>query len=441
MMEALHMRRRTLTHLRSLPALLVLHCGGDPQAPPADMAAPARRTLDKGLKWRGDNQARLDAMLAAQGSASAGYDPARRPLAIFDWDNTVIKNDAGDSTFYYLLKNSKVLQPPAKNWRLTSPYLSADAVTALKAACDALADPGQPLPTATDDRCATELISIYDSGSTTGKKAAFASWNYRRMEPAYAWLAQLLAGYTPEQVAAFAAAARMENLSNAVGAQQKIGTYGSVNHYARYYDQQKDLIGALQANGFDVWVVSASPQVVVEQWLDTVGVAKDHLIGIRSVVVNGKYTADLQGCGDVPDGSNDGMGKVTGNSMITYIEGKRCWINKIIHGDAGATAIDQRPAAQRHVFAAGDSDTDVEFLKDATVLKLVLNRNKKELMCHAYNNAGGHWLINPMFLDPRPQQASVYACATSACKSAAGQGVPCTSEDGKPIADQMDTVF
>lgn len=438
------MRTRLFRATLLLPLLSSLHCGKETPPPAADMASPARRALDPSLKWHGDNRTRLDAMITALGRASPGYDASKRPLALFDWDNTVIKNDVGDATFYYMLRYSKVLQPPGKNWRLTSPFLSADAVTALKAACDALAEPGRPLPTATqagDERCATELLSIYDSGATTGKKPAFEKWNYRRMEPAYAWLAQLLAGYTPEQAAAIAVGARSENLDNAVGALQKIGTYGMMNHYVRYYDQVKDLIGALQANGFDVWVVSASPQVVVEQWVDGVGIPRERVIGIRSVVKDGKYTYDLQGCGDVPDGSNDGMGGVTGNGMITYIEGKRCWINKVIYGDRTAAALDRRPAELRHAFAAGDSDTDVEFLKDATALKLVLNRNKKELMCNAYGNAGGRWLINPMFIEPKGQQAAPYPCATTACKSAAGQSVPCQDEDGKTIPDQVDKVF
>lgn len=93
------------------------------------------------------------------------------------------------------------------------------------------------------------------------------------------------------------------------------------------------------------------------------------------------------------------------------------------------------------MFAAGDSDTDVEFLKDATALKLVLNRNKKELMCNPYGNAGGTWLINPMFIAPRAQMAGTYACSTSACKDAAGKSGPCSDENGKVIPDHTDTVF
>lgn len=59
--------------------------------------------------------------------------------------------------------------------------------------------------------------------------------------------------------------------------------------------------------------------------------------------------------------------------MISYIEGKRCWVNKVIYGDQSKHAIDRRPENKRQVFGAGDSDTDIEFLRDAK-FKLVARR-------------------------------------------------------------------
>ena len=139
---------------------------------------------------------------------------------------------------------------------------------------------------------------------------------------------------------------------------------------------------------------------------------------------------------------NDGMGNAVGNSMITYIDGKRCFINKVIYGDQGPSAvIENSDIKKRPVFGAGDSDTDVVFLRDATQLKLVINRNKKELMCNAYGNSGNKWIINPMFIQPRAQQATPYACSVNACKDPAGAGIPCLDEAGKPIPDQNDTVY
>jgi hypothetical protein len=156
----------------------------------------------------------------------------------------------------------------------------------------------------------------------------------------------------------------------------------------------------------------------------------------------GKTTSNLQGCGSVPEGTNDGAGKVTGNTMITYLEGKRCWMNQEIFKVTGAEAEQvQSDMATRPVFGAGDSDTDASFLQDATVLKLAINRNKNELMCNAYGNAGGKWIVNPMFISPKGQFMAGYACSKDACKDKDGNKVACVDETGKVIPDQVDSVF
>ena len=397
--------------------------------------------LDAKLPWYGQNRAALDAMIDDHGVNGAGYDAARKPVAVFDWDNTVIKNDVGDLTTFWLLNHDKILQPPSKSWAFTSGYLSADARMALNAACDALAAPGMPLPTSTNAPCADEIFSVYYNGATTGGKAAFAGWDYRRMEPSYAWAAQLQAGHTPAEIAGFAQSAITAGLAADEGATQMVGTQ-TANAYVRIYDQIRDLVGVLRKNGFDVWVVSASPQYFVEPFAAMLDIPGDHVVGIRMLLEGGKLTSNIQGCGPVADGTNDGKGNVTGNSLITYIDGKRCWVNKAIYGDATANAINQSPdKAKRIVFGAGDSDTDVSFLRDATALKLVLNRNKSELMCNAYGNHGKSWIVNPMFIAPKGQQAAAYPCSMTACKSMNGVGGPCMDEGGAVIPDQADTVF
>ena len=199
----------------------------------------------------------------------------------------------------------------------------------------------------------------------------------------------------------------------------------------------------MQQNGFELWVVSASPQHVVEPFAAMVNVAADHVVGIRQVpAMDGRLTSNIAGCGPVPDGTNDGAGNFTGNSMITYIDGKRCWVNKVIYGDAGPTALDRNPdLTKRPAFAAGDSDTDVSFVQDATAMKLVLNRNKKEIMCNAYRDYGGIWLINPMFIAPKGQLVSGYTCSTTGCKDESGGASPCLDEAGDVIPDQADNVY
>ncbi len=436
------------TLLLAIPA-----CGGDDGDVPADPDAEIEQptpdaepeepdpdampeptcdavALDTSLSWYGTNRATLQGWIDAKGCAANDFDPDDPPVAVFDWDNTMIKGDVGDAITFWMIKNAKIKQPPSHDWHQTSPFLTDDATAALTAACGTTVLDGATLPTDTNTGCANEILSIYIEGKTTGNLAAFAGWNYRRIEPAYAWTAQLLAGYTEAQIRGFANAAIEQHLASDIDATQTVGTR-TVAGWFRVYEQQQDLVHALQTAGFDVWIVTASPQLVVQEFAERVGVANDHVIGIRSLLdVDSKLTYDFAGCGPVADGDN---------TMITYIEGKRCWVNKVIYGDATATAIDRRADGQRHTFAAGDSDTDADFVRDAEY-KLVLNRNKKELMCLAYDGLGESWLINPMFIQPKPM-APTYTCSTTACKNAAGTGGPCLDDDGNTIADQVDSVY
>ncbi|MCX5389646.1 HAD family phosphatase [Streptomyces sp. NBC_00094] len=272
---------------------------------------------------------------------------------------------------------------------------------------------------------------MYGGGATTGGEPAFDGFDRRRTEPQYAWLAQLLRGWTTRQVESFAAAARTENLAAPQGSTQQVGT-DRVTGWVRYYEQQRDLIRTLKAAGFDVWIVSASPEPVVDVWAKGVGVDPSHTIGIRNTTEHGRLTAHFKGCGTVRDGEDE---------MITYIDGKRCWINQEILGVRGPAAERVQPASRRQVFAAGDSDTDISFLRDATGLRLVLNRNKNELMCRAYENGDGRWIVNPMFIEPKKRKATPYPCATTGYTAGDGTPQPVRRPDGTVIPDQQDTLF
>ena len=404
-------------------------------APDAPVATCTPSALRTDLAWYGTNREDLTAWLATRGCTSAGYNAAQKPVALFDWDNTVGKNDFGDAITFYMIKEGKVLQPPAQDWKQTSQYMTDAAAAALTAACGTTVAAGQPLPTNTNTACADEMLSIYIGGVTsaaapTPGAAAFAGHNYRYLEPTYAWTAQLMAGYTHTEIQQFATAAIGPQLTAAVDSVQTVGTRTTLNGWLRVYDQVKDLIAVTQSYGYDVWIITASPQDVIQTFSPMVGIPADHVIGIRSKTdANGKLTYRFEGCGTVADDTQ---------SMIPYIQGKRCWVNKVVYGDTTAAAMQRRPDGMRQVFAAGDSDTDIEFLRDAQY-RLVINRGKKELMCHAYYNSFDRWRVNPMFIQPRAA-GSTYPCSTTACKNEAGVAGPCRDDAGNIIPDMPDTV-
>jgi hypothetical protein len=125
---------------------------------------------------------------------------------------------------------------------------------------------------------------------------------------------------------------------------------------------------------------------------------------------------------------------------MPYIDGKRCFINKEILGIAEG-ALRRAPRARRQVLAAGDATTDVTMVRDATGVHVVLNRNQPEIMCHAYADQDGRWVVNPMFIEPLPRLAEPYPCSTSGFVDRRGEEGPVIGEDGRPIPDQRDTIF
>jgi phosphoserine phosphatase len=402
----------------------------------AEQAHPHDPLRRRGLRWRrspGHARRGRDAGCAdSAGCQSPTYDKNHRPVALFDWDNTISKNDFGDAITYWFIAKGKVRQPPNKDWKQTNPYLSDAAVAALTAACGITTNPGDPLPmpSATNHDCADEMLSIYDNEKTRAGADAFdySMVNSRRLEPAYAWTQQLMAGYTHAEVQAEVQAMLAQELAASEGTTQTIGTTEE-NGWLRIYDQMKDLVHALQTRGYDVWIISASPQDVIGTAAQMIDVPFDHVIGIRSMTdANGKLLYTFEGCGDVADGQAE---------LIPYIQGKRCFVNKVIWGDT-TNAFRRRPDGQRQVFAAGDSDSDVEFLRDATY-KLVINRNKADLMCHAYYDENDSWLVNPMFIEPKSMKSSPYACSGAFVDEHGGAG-PSRDEGGNVIPDQADTV-
>ena len=396
---------------------------------PCGALVPAAITDD--VAWYGTNRATLTGWLDAGGCKRPGYDKTHKPVVMFDWDNTISKNDFGDAITFWFIANDKVLQPPNQDWKTTSQFMTDAGAAALTAACGTTVAAGQPLPTSTNTACADEMLSMYNDEVTRGGAPAWAGANLRRNEPAYAWTAQLMAGYTHAEVAAFTVAATTPQLAAAMGATQTIGTTTGLNGWLRLYDQQKSLIAAATSRGFDVWIITASPQDVIGAMAPMVGIPTDHVVGIRSLTdANGKLTYRFEGCGPVPDGEA---------SMIPTIDGKRCWINKGVFGDTTATAIERRPDGERQYMSVADTDSDLEHLRDATY-KLVINRNKPDVMCHAYYDEHTSWIVNPMFINPKPQHAP-YPCSTGAFHDENGLPGPSRDEGGNIIPDQVDAVY
>ena len=446
---------RSALALLGLAALAGTATAAPAAAQPAD-PAPARPAtagtsthahcpqLSRHLRWYGQNRAHLQTVIDERGlcggrsaGRAGGTGPAdaaarhgARPVAAFDWDNTVVKNDTTDATLAWALKHDKILRPA--HWRDTSKWLTPAADRALTEACGTDVPVGSPLPTSHNTRCTDEIFEIRAESQTMHGDPAFAgSWNHRRTKPPYAWVAQVFAGHTPAQLNSYAGKARRQALAAPVGSEQKVGTH-TIPGYVRYYPQQRNLIRTLQRAGFDVYIVSAGVKPFADAWSRGVGIDSAHTVAIRSVLKDGKVTPRTEGCGGEPAG----MGEA-----IPYIDGKRCWINKDIYGVHGPAAWHRQDPAHRIALGGGDADTDVTFVRDATSGHLVLNRNEDEMMCRAYDDEDGRWIVNPMFIDPLPRRKTAYPCSTAAYIRPNGSLGPVRRYDGSVVPDQRDSVY
>ncbi len=122
----------------------------------------------------------------------------------------------------------------------------------------------------------------------------------------------------------------------------------------------RDLIAVMQHQGWEVWVVSASAEPLVRTFGQFYGIGPDHTIGMRlKMDDSGRYLPALSG----PN---------------TYRQGKVQAIDEII--------------GRRPVFAAGDTDTDIDMLRSARYA-LLMDRGSAEVRQAA--EAGGWWVQPP----------------------------------------------
>ncbi len=339
------------------------------------MVEKSEKSILKEKGWTGDNAEKISNFLLRHGKEGG--------VAIFDWDNTVIKNDMGDALFFHMVETGSF--PAVSDFADLSIFFTDEAVAALNETCLDSIDGGR-IRSDIDKKCARELLSVYDRAETTDGNPAFSGFDENRTEPSYALLAHMLGGLTSREIKHKTEKLFARLLKEPVGSEKIVGGF-KVPDYVRIYPQIKELIKLMNDYGFDVRIVSASPQEVVEVCAEKAGVTPDKVIGIRNVKKGDVLTRDIRGCGDVEDSEN---------TMITYKLGKRCWINSKIFKKENPC--EKQPEKYRPVFGAGDSDTDIFFMKDAVHLRLLIDRDKPLITEEARLNKDGKWIVQPMFI-------------------------------------------
>jgi|GEM_PF-832623 len=389
------------------------------------------------MGWRPEVESAINDVIVAHENESP------KPVAVFDWDNTTAKHDLSEAIFHKMLADDMMFAPENDDLLSVTHLFTRDAIAAVKSSCKRvmrkqkkgylLAGSFYKTSGAQGKACRQEFINFYYNEKTAAGQDAFSqsagAYNPRTIRPSYLWMMHLYSGMSRDDVHALANFV----LDERTKPEAKLKSRNTVDgrQYPSFLEINQPIvtvIDKLLQSGFEVWIVSASQQYTVETFaarlnqklggrlfnqninnrLETEASRKRlPVIGVQMLSDQGQSVAKrLSEMGIAYDGEGEvlvnavrGCGGYGENEIITYIEGKPCFIN---------LAIGKRP-----VLAFGDANTDVGMLQQASELSVAINRNYSELMCNAYQkNAFGKkkWVVQPMFIDPCKKRDQSYDC-------------------------------
>ena len=123
-----------------------------------------------------------------------------------------------------------------------------------------------------------------------------------------------LAGLTPEEILEMGYACYQTSYRN------------------KFYPEMKQLIANLKEYGFEVWILTASPEFLYQKFLaEELGIPEVNILGVKSVVVGGKLTDDII----LPIPQDDGKANV----IPTFIKTRPLVVGGNSRGDMDIAAI------------------------------------------------------------------------------------------------------
>lgn len=273
------------------------------------------------------------------------------PVAVFDCDNTCIRNDIGEALHRALAHHLAYPLSDAFFRRIPPP----DGQHTLRDLWDTLqqleldSEPPPPARTAFTQH----LIAAY-----------YRHYQRAGRGPTYQWVTQLLAGMRERTLSAWAQDTLAYELDTPV-ATHTLQLEGEPTITwdvgIEIYPEITRLMHAMKARGWEVWLVSASNRWAVEAVATHLDIPSKRVLAHDLEVQDGILTDTLL-------------------TPITFRQGK-------------VDAI-QRHIGRQPVFAIGDSITDFEMLEHASHTRILIDRGDPALRNHAIH-AG--WLVQPPF--------------------------------------------
>lgn len=337
--------------------------------------------LDPG-KWNPDARVQIQRMIDANGKDSPNYNVAKKPYAVFDWDQTCIFNDTAESLFRYMIYNIAFKATPAQFAMAIRNGVPADDFSKSYNNQD-----GKPVNI---DLIAADLDSdykfLYNNYILTKKmtmeeiRATEEFIDFRgklaylyeaiggtfSADVSYPWVLYLFVGMTEAEVR------EQSELANDAALHDSLDTYtltsstklpgkagvislGGYKRGLRLAPEMSNLINVLRDSGFDVYVCSASHEAVVRVFagLPKYGynIPPENVIAMKTKIENGVYLGEYDYSNGYPQ---------------TQQKGKSTAIRQILVSKYGYGP----------VFVAGDSQGDFNMSTEFpdTRLTLIINR-------------------------------------------------------------------
>jgi len=302
--------------------------------------------------WQPEVYNALLSLIDRYGLNSPGYDPERPPLAIFDCDGTLIHHDVGEAMMRFMITRRKLNTDRGFWQHLVPDRLGRDALNAAYKAVAGRQD-NEVHDTAAYRRYRAGMMGAYHTLlETEGHDAA------------YSFAVRMLRGQLERTVTDLCEEVLEYELGRPLG--QEDIAHGPpfsglvVPTGIRVYIEMVELIGALENQGFQTWIVSASNIYVVKALARRIGFPEERVLGVELMTQGGRYTDRIIEPSPVGEGKLEMFLDLVGRSPV---------------------------------FVAGDSMNDLELMENCDDTCLVIDKGGDDEILGIADENG--WLIQP----------------------------------------------
>lgn len=302
--------------------------------------------------WQPEVYKALVELIDTHGVKSPDYDPERPPLAIFDCDGTLIHHDVGEAMMRFMITRRKLNTDRGFWQHLVPDRLGRDALNAAYKAVAGRND-NEVHDTAAYRRYRAGMMGAYHTLLETEGHSA-----------AYAFAVKMLRGQHERTVADLCEEVLEYELGRPLG--QEDIPHGPpfsglvVPTGIRVYIEMVELIGALENQGFQTWIITASNAYIVKALARRIGFPEERVLGVELQSQGGRYTDRIIEPSPVGEGKLEMFLDLVGRSPV---------------------------------FVAGDSTNDLELLENCEGLCLVIDKGGDDPVVRIAEEKG--WLVQP----------------------------------------------